>query len=296
MTRRHVLFLTAVCVMIAVAALGFQQKPAATQLLLLEWAHKANLPTPPTAILIELGVKDATPRDWSGTAAVTGAKVVHREGYRFRTKENDKLTDPDGWQAASHRPLRLGPQKKKPQLAKLKLDPIATVGVVLHLADMKPDASLTITPKEGTQATVPLKDVLAGKPHGLWDGKAVVRLVSTAMPVATTPTEDDFPAACYGPDGTLWVAYVSYHVKDDSRRIEAPQLKEQPKDFKDLYTPEFRDQLFVKYCRDGKWSEPIAVTDAKQDVVRCAIAAEGSGQIWVAYGANRKGDHDITPA
>ena len=288
MTRRHVLFLTAVGLMLAVAALGFQKPAAAGKLLLLEWAHKANLTTPPVAVLIEMGVKDATPRDWSGKAEVTGAKVVHREGYRFRTKDGDTLTDPDGWKAASHRPLRLAPDKMKPQVAKLKLDPIATVGVVLHLADAKPDGSITITPKEGEKAALPLKDVLAGKPHSVWDGKAVVRLVSTATPVVTAKTEDDFPAACYGPDGTLWVAYVSYHVKDDTRRIEAPQLKEQPKDFKELYTPEFRDQLFVKYLRDGKWSEPIAVTGANEDLVRCAIAVSGLGETWVAYSARRE--------
>ena len=55
---------------------------------------------------------------------MTGAKVVGREGYRFR--EDDKLTEPDGWQASSHRPLRAAP--KMP--AAITLEPNATVGVV----------------------------------------------------------------------------------------------------------------------------------------------------------------------
>src|SRR5262249_55909221 len=147
--------------------------------------------------------------------------------------------------------------------------------------------------KEGEKAVVPLKDVLAGKRHPLWDGKAVVRLVSTATPVVTAKTGDDFPAACYGPDRTLWGAYVSYHVKEDSRPHDAPQDKEQPKDFKELYTPEFRDQLFVKYFRDGKWSEPIAVTEPREDLARCAIAAEGDGTVWAAYSAHRQGNFDV---
>src|SRR5215467_428602 len=120
----------------------------------------------------------------------------------------------------------------------------------------------------------------------------MVRLVTTATPVLTEKTEDDFPAACYGPDGTLWVAYISYTVKEESRRIEAPNLKEQPKDFKAYYTPEFGDQLFVKSYKDGKWSEPIAITDAKQDLMRCAIAAEDNGTVWVVYSAFRDGKHN----
>src|SRR5439155_8194985 len=104
------------------------------------------------------------------------------------------------------------------------------------------------------KATVSLKDLLAGKPKQLWGGAAAVRRISTATPVVTAKTEDDFPAAAYGPDGTLWLAYISYTVRDESRRIEPPPLKEQPKDFKAYYTPEFGDQLFVKYYRGGKWS------------------------------------------
>src|SRR5262249_2515759 len=51
----------------------------------------------------------------------------------------------------------------------------------------------------------------------------------------------------------------------------------------------FRDQLFVKPYRDGKWGEPIPMTGAAEDLVRCAIAAEGDGSVWVAYAAHRGG-------
>ncbi len=172
---------------------------------------------------------------------------------------------------------------------------IATVGVVLHLADVAADAVLTVEPpdKDKAKAEVPLKDVLAGKTVPLWDGAAAVRLVTTAVPLADDKTEDDFPAAAYGPDGTLWVAYIAYKDRDDSRRIEAANLKEQPDNFKAFYTPEFADQLFVKYYREGKWSEPIAVTEGNEDLMRCAIAVQGDGVVWVIYSAHRKGRFDI---
>jgi hypothetical protein len=268
--------------MVALAALAAQKKPG---LLLLDWAAKGAHEAPPVAVLLELGVKDDAPTPWSGTATVGGARVVRREGYRFR--KEDKLVEPDGWEASSHRGLRVPP--RQPQVA--RTEGIATVGVVLHLADVRPDASLTVEVKEGgrPKASVPLRDVLAGRTASVWDGAAVVRLVSTATPVVTARTEDDFPAAAYGPDGTLWLAYVSYTVRDESRRIEQPNIKEQPRDFKALYTPEFADQLFVKYYRDGKWSEPIAVTGPHEDLVRCAIAVDDAGVVSVLYSALRPG-------
>ena len=150
---------------------------------------------------------------------------------------------------------------------------IATVGVVLHLADVAADAVLTVDSPEKEQGEgggPAARTCWPASTVPLWDGAAAVRLVTTAVPLTDDKTEDDFPAAAYGPDGTLWVAYIAYTDRDDSRRIEAPNLKEQPENFKALYTPEFADQLFVKYYREGKWSEPIAVTEANEDLMRCA--------------------------
>ncbi len=292
MKKRPLLALAVtVLVIVVVVVLAQQKKPG---LLVLEWASKGGAEAPPTAVLIELGLKDAQSASWKGKATVSGAKVVRREGYRFRNVQNkeDKLVEPDAWDLWSHRPIRV--PANQPAVA--AQEGIATVGVILHLSDVKDTATLTIEPPEGkdlTKTTVTLKSVLAGEPQKIWDGQAVVRLITTTTPVNDGKTEDDFPAACYAPDGTLWVAYVGYHVRDESRRIEQKPFREQPKDFKDLYTPEFADQLFVKSLKDGKWSAPVAVTDAKQDLVRCAIAAAADGTVLVIYSANRNGRYDL---
>jgi hypothetical protein len=286
--RSAFLFLAAVGAMVAVAALSEQKKP---RLLLLDWAGRAKAERPPVAVLIELGVKDTSPTRWDGKATLKGATVVRREGYRFRPA--DKLTGGDGWEASSHRGLRVPPRN----VAVARMEGIATVGVVLHLAGVAADATLTVAPtREGAPAdpaVVPLKDVLTGNRQPIWGGAAVVRLVTTATALSSGKTEDDFPAAAYGPDGTLWVAYVGYRVRDVSRRVEQKPLAEQPADFKELFTPGFADQLFVKYFRDGKWSAPIAVTGPNEDLVRCAIAVEGDGTAWAMYSANRGDEHSI---
>ena len=131
MKRRLILLVVALGVMIVIAASASRKQ---TGLLVLEWAAKAPDETFPVAVLIEMGLKDAKANDWSGRATVGGARVVHREGYRFRSGEGDKLTDPDGWQASSHRGLRLPPR----QPALLRLEPIATVRVSLRRRRQRP--------------------------------------------------------------------------------------------------------------------------------------------------------------
>jgi hypothetical protein len=289
MKRNRIIFGASAVAVFVLAAIFAQKKPASS-LLVLDWASKCSLERPPLAVLIEFGHKDTTPVDWSGEVTAANAKIVHREGYRFRPGAGDKLTDA-GWKASSHRGIRV-PQG---QPAVARQEGIATIGVVLHLNEIQSDAALliTVTGEDKAKVKLPLADVLAGKPASILDGKGVVRLVSTAMPIATGNTEDDFPAACYGPDGTLWVAWVAYHVLEDSRRIEARNFREQPKDFKAYYTPEFRDQIFAKSYRDGKWSEPIPVTGAREDIVRCAIASDAAGNVAVIYSTKRDGRYDL---
>ncbi len=275
----------ALATMAAISAVAFQQpRPSFT---FLDWAKEAAHEKPTVALLLEFGLNDANVRDWSGAAQVSGAKVVNREGYRFRSE--DKLVGADAWEAHSHRAIRL----PKGQPAVSKMEPIATVGIVLHLQDVQPDAKIAIKVKDDEKAEVPLKDVLSGKTHELWNGAAAVRLVSTAQPVAVGPTEDDMPAAAYAPDGTLWVAYVSYHVKEEERRIEAPPLKEQPKSFEKYFTPDGGDQVMLRGYKNGKWSEPIKLTDDKQSIARVAIGVTGHGGFWVVYSALRNGNHRL---
>jgi len=285
MLRRVLSLLGVTAVVLGIAAFA-RQEPTKSDFPFLEWALKATPEIPPVAVLIELGLKDTEPTNWSGQVKVSGAEVVHREGYRFR--DGDKLVPPEGWEAQSRRPIRV----PRGQPAVARQAGIDTVGVVLHLADIQDEACLNLD-VQGKFTKVPLEKVLRGERFPILDGKGVVRLVTTATPIANGDAEDDFPAAAFAPDGTLWVAYISYHLKDKERRIEQKPLDAQPASFKDYYRPEFGDQLFVKYYRNGRWSKPAALTGPSEDLIRCAIAVEGNGEVTVAYAANRNGNTDI---
>ncbi|MCS7161048.1 MAG: hypothetical protein RMJ19_11305 [Gemmatales bacterium] len=263
-------------------------QPKPQGLLLLHWAKACQESAPATAVLLEMGLTDTEPSDWSGRVQLHGGRIVHREGYRFR--DTDAIQG-DGWTVRSRRPIRL----PKAQPAVARLEGIESVGIVLHVTELRPDAALHIEVpgRQPQKQLVRLTDVLAGQRVYLWDKAAVVRLVSTARPAVTEPSEEDFPAACYAPDGTLWLAYTAYKLRDPTRQVEAADLKEQPTDFRRFYQPEFADQLFVRYYRQGKWSAPIAVTNSQEDLVRCAIAAAKDGRVFVFYSAQRQGNFDI---
>jgi hypothetical protein len=285
--RKLFLSLAVLSAMIAIAALA-QKKEKTVSPLPLQWAHQAQLEKPAVALLVEMGLKDTAPVKYQGQALVQGARVVHREGYRFRPE--DKLQGTDSWAVSSHRPIRM--PGRNPVLARLL--GIETVGVVIHLQDVTKEASLTLTRSgEEQKETIPLQKVLAGTPHPFWKGAGQVRLITTTTRLSRGKTEDDFPAAAYGPDGTLWVAFIRYRLRDPGRRIEQAAFLKQPKNFQALYHPEFADQLVVTACRKGKWSEPVAITGANEDLVRCGIAGSGAGTAWVAYSAQRKGNFDI---
>ena len=284
--KRILLMIVAVSTMIGVSALALSRNDPPA---LISWAGKSKAAKEPVAILIEMGIKDVNVRDWSGQARIQGAKVARREGYRFRS--SDKLEKDGRWVASSHRAIRA--PKGTPAIS--KMEPIASVGVVLYLTDIRESASLNVelADAEAPKESVAVADILNGKVKTLWNGEAVARRLTASQPLVIEKTEDDFPAAAYGPDGTRWVAYISYTVKEDRRRIEAPMLKEQPENFKSYYTPGYDEQLFVKYLRKGQWSKPIAVTPPEQDLARCAIGVDGGGQVWVVYSAHRDGKFNL---
>src|SRR2546421_2496194 len=101
--KRIFLLGIALGIMAAISAVAFQQpRPTFT---FLDWAKEAAPEKPTAAVVLEFGLNDANGRDWSGAVQVSGAKVVHREGYRFRSE--DKLVGADAWEAHSHPAIRL---------------------------------------------------------------------------------------------------------------------------------------------------------------------------------------------
>ncbi len=284
--KRRLLVFGAVSIALVVVAIAARQQRQEKSHPVLNRALKAKEKST-VAVLLEFGIKDADPEDWSGSALVEGANVVRRDSYRFR--KGDKLVGQNAWKAKSRRSIRLRSRRSFID----KLEGPATVGVIYHMRDVNDNAEVVVKMKKGGETKIPLAKVLAGERIKFFEGQAVARLVSAAVPVATGPTEDDCPAAAYGPDGTLWIAYTSYKLRDPRRTIQQPRYKKQPKNFKHLYHPGYSEQVFLRSYKAGKWSEPIAVTNNRQDIVRLAVAVTNDNRVWVVYSAQRDNNFDL---
>src|ERR1051325_1562239 len=124
------------------------------------------------------------------------------------------------------------------------------------------------------------------------DGAVEIERVAPTHAVTSERTDDDYPATAVGPDGTLYLAYVSFTPGLD-RDERAKPWTEAPKDLSFLATPAGGDRVWLRTMKDGKWSEPIHATFRHSDIFRCAVAVDGRGIAWVIWSENRDGNFDI---
>jgi hypothetical protein len=144
------------------------------------------------------------------------------------------------------------------------------------------------------------------------DGNLFIERVPAAEELAGTTADEDYPAAARGKDGRLYVAYLAFtHGKDFLGPRERPSTPEsgpntgplatgpvkkieKPEDFDYLAQPAGGEQVYLRVrTTDGAWSEPIAVTDGKNELYRPAIALDGDGGVWVLYSAHLNADEKL---
>lgn len=87
------------------------------------------------------------------------------------------------------------------------------------------------------------------------------------IPLTTGLREDDHPAVASS-NGKVWVVWVSYSEIEGS------------------------SQIYLRSLENGKWSEPVQVSEGPGDYHKPAIAIEGA-TVWVAWPAQVRGNWDI---
>ena len=142
-------------------------------------------------------------------------------------------------------------------------------------------------------------------PAATWSSNACRRCKA----LAATTADEDYPAAATGKDGTVYVVYLAFtRGRDFQGARERPATKEsapvtnlgtpirmieQPGDLAYLAQPAGGEQLYLRILRDGRWSEPIAVTDGKHELYRPAVSVAGDGRVWVFYSAHLDADKNL---
>ena len=236
------------------------------------------------AFRVRFGFRDTEPSKWDGSVAVDGGRLVSVEGWRF--EKNDTMTGPSSWKASS-RPITV---RKSRSNNKLKAGgdtrpirvPMTDNGVVIRIADAKPDTKIKVQLPQGEVAFTP-DEVPLGQPLPRLTGAVRVERVADGEAITAERTDDDWPSLVVAADGAWHVAWTSFTPgleRDD--RMEN-RYTDAPEDYAFLGVPTGGDRVWMRTRRDGAWGDPIPVTEGDRDVFKTALAEDGNGKVWVIW-------------
>jgi hypothetical protein len=257
-----------------------------------------EIPAGAMAFRIRLGLKDAEPSDWSGTAEVSPGKVESIRGWRWAQGDNSN---------GSNFTVRTRRQALQGQNNKGKKGPVADTGIVVLLSGVTPESKVTIKTNSG-EISFDVGKIPYGKRLMQLKGEAEIEQVPAVTAVAQTAADEDYPAAAMAKDGTAYVAYLSFYRGNDFQgvreRVAAfdvaptpPALENgrlhkinKPEDLEYLREPANGERLFLRALKDGKWAAPVVVADKGEEMYRPAIAVDGAGKVWIFYSAHLNAD------
>lgn len=246
------------------------------------------------AVRVLLGVGDASPQDWGGSASVDRGEIVALDGYRFR--KGDHLSGPTSWDAKTRLIRKAAVAKKKAAaIAKQEVGGPSTYGAtvtpngVIVTLKSPEDATLSIQTKAGV-IPVKLADLATGGPRTYLDGKVIAQRVPPTIPLTNQGAQEDFPAAVSDGHGGAWVVFVSHEPRGEET---STAYTSRPRDFANLKPSGGGDQIKLLHYENGKAGEPIDVTDPGLDIWRPAIAEKGNGDLVIVWSENRDGNFDL---
>lgn len=232
-----------------------------------------------------LGVTDAEPTDWSGSVVLTGGSVRSIKGWRFA--QNDSTDYQSSWKLSTRRGIVRAAQKKGGNRA-----PMEDNGVLITASLDSPDARYEIRTPAGAFSFV-ARELPYGESKAVLDGRARVERVPGSLQLTTSAEEQDHPALAQRGDD-LYLAYVDFTHGDRAQALPQ-QLQKEPANFAALARPTGGDQVkLMRYSKSKRvWSAAEAVSPTGQDVMRTAVAVDGSGRVWVVWSAQRDGNFDL---
>ena len=226
-------------------------------------------------VRLVLGVSDTATTKWDGEVQPRGARITSLEPWRF--EGSDAIVNGNGWRCSTHEIRLFGGQVQVPR-------PVVGNGVVVWLTQASETSSLEVKTAQGA-FTVPVGSIPFGKAIHLLEGRVMADRVPVASAVASSPDEQDMPAAATSASGDIWLAYLEFKHSPDHNRLRA-NMQTPPASLDQYTTPTGGDQIVARRFSNGRWQEPVEITAAGGDVYRPAVAVDGKGRAWVFWSSN----------
>lgn len=258
------------------------------------------------ALRFRFGMKDTDGTDWSGKLVLSGGEVKSIRGWRWMPGDHasgDTFTVHTRRQPAQSRAERQRAQRGERM-------PMQDNGIVAVLSGVNNDTEVTFDALPG-KAAFKLGDLPFGKRLRLLDDNLTVERCPAPQALAESLEDEDYPSAAVAKDGTIYVAYLSFKRGEDFQGVrERPATPEsgpvtgptavgevrridKPEDLDYLAQPTGGEQVYLRICKNGAWSDPIPVTDGKLELYRPAIALGSGGKVWVFYSAHVDADKNL---
>jgi hypothetical protein len=226
---------------------------------------------------IALGLRDSSPTDWDGDLTVSEGRVSELEIVRSAIGASV-----EGNRFALGTTKNMAKKKKKAQANGAVLSSILRTNL-----EAPESATVTIRTGQG-RFSLKLSELTRGAPKLFLGGQASVERQDAAVRLTGAKTEDDFPAVTKTADGSVWLAYVEYRPEISRLLQRVPR-----KDFDTLVPTTNGDKIRLRRFDGKDWSPAIDVTAGGLDVWRPTIAADGRGNLVVAWSQQLNGDWEI---
>jgi hypothetical protein len=246
-------------------------------------AQPVAMPRELIGLEIVLGLNGAEETRWEGDIQVSEGRVLELD--TVRATPNSRI---DGTHFAVGVPkAQAAAKKKKKQAVAKKKQGLAALAIVRVTLDAPARAQVTVKTGKGAFTFAPEELTIGGRKTFL-DGEVSVERQAAALRLTSSTTEDDFPVAVKGADGSVWLAYVEYQP-DQPRPLGTVNARSFG-----LLEPKGNGDRIRLRRYDGKaWEPAMDVTDKGLDLWRPAVAVDGKGAVWIAWAQQVEGDWEI---
>ncbi|MBK5290268.1 MAG: hypothetical protein JJE04_01055, partial [Acidobacteriia bacterium] len=234
-----------------------------------------------------LGITDSEPTPWDGSVTVNGGQVRSIQGWRFAG--GDSTDYRASWKLSTRRAQnRPAAQQKKGGAG----GPMEDNGVILTASLSSAQASFDVKTPQGSFSFT-AQELPYGETKTALDGRVRIDRVPSSLQITTSAEEQDHPALAQSGDD-VYLAYVDFTHGDRSQATPA-QIREQPKSFDFLARPTGGDQVkLMRYSKSRRsWNVAEPVSLPGQDIMRAAVAVDGSKRVWVIWSANHESNFDL---